>query len=90
MECVIQEWRGQEPTLNKRTCVFCTKTKSATHLFGVTAGKKHDGPIFKFFGVCDEHRDKLNALLSGEFDIDTIFLEKYRKGISRNRLNLRA
>jgi hypothetical protein len=40
--------------------------------------KRYDGIQMKLFGVCEKHFQQLNAMLSGEFDIDTIFLERYR------------
>jgi hypothetical protein len=78
METVISAVRGDSLDPTNKPCIFCCKT-TGHQLFGVTAGKKHDGVLLKTFSLCEEHLDKLNALLSGEFDIDLIQLEKYRK-----------
>lgn len=78
MESVVTVVRGDTLEANNRPCIFCGNTHE-TQLFGVTAGRKHDGILLKTFPLCPEHLDKLNALLSGEFEIDNIMLEKYRK-----------
>lgn len=78
MESVVQVVRGDSLDPKSHPCIFCGKT-SGSGLLGVTAGKKYDGTLLKTFSLCEEHFDKLNALLSGEFDIDLILLEKYRK-----------
>ena len=76
MESVVQVVRGSQLDPKTHHCVFCGVT--ATSLFCITKDKKYDGIVINSFGVCNEHLDKLNTLLSGEFDIDDIFLEKYR------------
>lgn len=77
METIIKEIRGD--SLEKPTeCSFCGETNNCS-IFGVITDKKFDGLTFKHFNVCKEHLHKLNSLLSGEFDIDQINLEKYRK-----------
>ena len=85
-ETVITKVRGRELEPNG-PCQFCPK--QATYIFGVVDSKKYDGYLFKGFPICDEHLDKLNALLSGEYDIDELFLEKYRMTGKRG-INLRA
>lgn len=75
-ETIIKELRGDK--LNASECVFCSSTHNCT-LFGISSGVRFDGVLLKHFGVCEEHLAKLNALLSGEFDIDRIDLERYRK-----------
>lgn len=75
-ETVIKALRGDE--LESKECIFCRSSSNCT-LFGISAGKRYDGVLLKHFGVCEEHLAKFNALLSGEFDIDRIDLEKYRK-----------
>jgi len=87
MECVLQVIRGNSLDHDGQICPFCGE--EAICMFGLTYGKKYDGVVFKGFGVCLEHKDKLNALLSGEFDIDEIYLEKYRKTMSK-KVRIRA
>jgi len=78
MEAVVQIVRGDNFNTDNKLCIFCEKTNQI-EIFCITAGKKHDGILVKGFPVCKEHLDKINALLSGEFDIDKISLEAYRK-----------
>lgn len=78
METIVNVVRGESLDATNKPCIFCGNT-SGHQLFGITAGVKYDGTLMKLFSLCEEHLDKLNALLSGEFDIDLIFLEKYRK-----------
>ena len=78
METIVKVVRGESLDAVNKPCIFCGKTSGA-QLFGVTAGVKYDGTLMKIFSLCEEHLDKLNALLSGEFDIDLIALDKYRK-----------
>lgn len=82
METVIQAVRGDSLDVQGKPCVFCGRTEG-TELFAITAGKKYDGTLIRSFPVCTEHQEKLNALLSGEFDIDLIELEHYRKPAGR-------
>lgn len=77
MECVAQAVRGSKLSSKGHYCIFC-KDKEAVSLFCITKQEKHDGTLLNGFGICQEHLDRLNALLSGEFDIDNIYLEKYR------------
>ena len=76
MEAIIQKIRGDD--IEAKKCNFCSKTENIK-IFGLILDAKHDGYLIKMFGVCPEHLDKLNALLSGEYEIDEIMLEKYRK-----------
>ena len=76
METIIEAKRGDK--LKAIECAFCGETKNCK-FFGVEAGERYDGTVLRHFGVCPEHLAKINALLSGEFDIDRIDLEKYRK-----------
>jgi len=78
MESIVTVVRGDSLDSTSKPCIFCQSIKD-TKLFGVTDGKKYDGVLLKTFPLCPEHLDKVNALLSGEFDIDSIMLEKYRK-----------
>ena len=78
METIVTAVRGDSLDSVNKPCIFCGSNNSS-QLFGVTAGKKYDGVLLKTFPLCEEHLDKVNALLSGEFDIDMIMLEKYRK-----------
>ena len=84
METVVKFVRGDSLEPAGKSCIFCGR-QACYHVFGVTAGKKYDGTLMKTFPLCEEHLDKINALLSGEFDIDMISLEKYRKTSSTLR-----
>lgn len=84
METIVKVVRGDSLEASNKPCIFCGKV-SGYQIFGVTAGQKHDGTLMKIFSLCEEHLDKLNALLSGEFDIDMIAMEKYRKHSSALR-----
>jgi transcription elongation factor Elf1 len=84
MECVVQVVRGQN--LDEGDCTFCGKLSIST--FCVTKGKKHDGTMISGFPICKEHHDKLNSLLSGEFDIDQIYLDRYKTSHTR-KINVR-
>lgn len=75
-ETIIQKIRGND--LKATECAFCGSTSNCK-MFGVEAGERYDGMLLKHFGICEEHLAKFNALLSGEFDIDKIDLERYRK-----------
>lgn len=83
MEAIINHVEGDQ--LEPKACVFCDKEKDIS-CFGVLPkeGIKWNGRLMTFFGVCEEHLDRINALLSGEYDIDTILLEKYRKPLGKN------
>lgn len=85
MESVIVVVTG-DPINPTGECQFCVK--KATNIFGVVTSKRWNGHLFKGFKVCEEHLDKLNALLSGEYDIDEMFLEKYKMTGERG-INLR-
>ena len=76
MECVVQVTRGSKLDPESESCSFCGN--KATAIFCVTKSIKYDGVVLSGFPICKEHHDKLNALLSGEFDIDQIYLEQYR------------
>lgn len=86
MECVVQVVRGSKLDPAKTSCAFCG-TDQTVSLFCITKETKYDGVLMTCFGICKEHLDRLNALMSGEFDIDDIFLEKYR--VKHKSLNLR-
>lgn len=73
----IIQWQRGDP-LEAKDCAFCGSTNNCT-IFGIESGKRHDGILLRHFSVCEEHREKLNALLSGEYDIDRINLEKLKK-----------
>jgi len=77
MECVVQVVRGQKLDIKNVTCSFCG-TDQTTSIFCITKETKYDGTLLQCFGICKEHLDRLNALMSGEFNIDDIFIEKYR------------
>lgn len=85
-ESIIKLERGD--ALKQKECAFCNSTQNIK-LFGIEAGDKYDGIVLKHFGVCPEHLGKINALLSGEFDIDKIDLERYRKAYVTKGLRLR-
>jgi hypothetical protein len=89
MESIVTVVRGESLDTTNKPCIFCGKTKNSK-LLATTAGKKYDGTLLRTFVVCEEHFDKINALLSGEFDIDSISLEKYRKKIPQATLRFRG
>jgi len=85
MESVIQKIRGDELDIHGE-CQFCRK--ASVSIFGIINGKKYDGSLFRGFYICDEHREKLNSLLSGEYDIDEICLDRFKAAATKG-LNLR-
>jgi hypothetical protein len=87
MEFIAQVVRGDKIDPEEYQCSFCDKKSVA--IFGITKSKKHDGTLFSGFGVCKEHNNKLNALLSGEFDIDFIYLKRQEASHKKN-FNLRG
>lgn len=90
MESIVQVVKGDQiDKPSDYTCEFCSKSTPASQLFGVTVVKKHSGVLLKLFGVCDDHLHRLNAMLSGEFDIDEIYLDRFRKG-ARKVLKVRG
>jgi len=86
METIIQKVRGDD--LKAKECTFCGSTDTCKP-FGIITGERYDGMLLRHFGVCEEHLAKLNALLSGEFDIDKIDLERYRKTFIGKGIRLR-
>jgi hypothetical protein len=82
MESIVQVVRGDSLDASSEPCIFCGRIESQ-QMFFLTAGKKYDGVLAKGFPICAEHQHKLDALLSGEFDIDLIELEKFRKPAGR-------
>ncbi len=82
METVVQVVRGDSLDVSNKPCIFCSRVESQ-EMFAITAGKKYDGVLLRGFPICSEHLHKLNALLSGEFDIDRIELESYRKSVGK-------
>lgn len=86
-ESVVQVVQGATLTPEGKECVFCGQTKGM-HLFSVSNGIKYNGVVLKHYPICTEHLDKLNALLSGEYEIDHIQLEQYRK--QNNNLRFRG
>lgn len=85
MESIVNVVQGDSLDATNKPCVFCSRA-SSKQLFGVTIGTKYNGTLMRLFPMCEEHLDKINALLSGEFDIDMIVLEKYRKSSATLRL----
>lgn len=81
----VKEGASLDPKLYN--CVFCKDR--AKQLFGATIKKKPRGDVIRHFGVCEKHLDKINALLSGEFDIDLILAES-RKTKNSKVINLRG
>ncbi|GAG12799.1 unnamed protein product [marine sediment metagenome] len=75
-ETIIKKVRGDD--LEPKECAFCG-SKDNLKFFGTNVDKRYDGMVMRHFGVCDEHLAKINAILSGEFDIDRIDLERFRK-----------
>ncbi|MCK9429032.1 MAG: hypothetical protein M0R17_03350 [Candidatus Omnitrophica bacterium] len=87
MECVVQVVRGNSLDITSKTCMFCDEPAQA--YFCITGKLKHDGISIQGYEVCNKHLERINALLSGEFEIDNIYLEKYRNK-SGKILNLRG
>lgn len=77
-ESVIQLVQGDSLDPTGKECIFCGRVRDP-HMFSVSIGKRHNGVLLKHYVVCGEHLDKLNALLSGEYEIDAIQLDKYKK-----------
>lgn len=77
-ESVIQLVQGDSLNPEGKECIFCGRVENP-QLFSVSQGRRHNGVLLKHYVVCEEHLDKLNALLSGEYEIDAIQLDKYRK-----------
>lgn len=82
MEMIVQVVRGNSLDAAHEPCTFCGRIDQQS-IFLVTAGKKYDGTMLRGFAICAEHLHKLNALLSGDFDIDKIELEKYKKSVGK-------
>jgi hypothetical protein len=82
METVIQVVRGDPLDTSNKHCIFCGRNNN-TQIFSITVKLTYDGTLIKGFPICEEHLSKLNALLSGEFDIDKIELEAYRKAAGK-------
>lgn len=82
METVVQVVRGDSLDASSEPCIFCGRIDKQ-EIFAITSGKKYDGILLKSFPICSEHLHKLNAMLSGEFDIDLIELEEYRKSVGK-------
>lgn len=89
MESVVTLVRGDSLEAEGKPCIFC-ENPAGKNLLAVTSGKKYDGMLLRTFPVCEEHADKINALFSGEFDIDLIQLEKYRKQNPKAALHFRG
>lgn len=86
METVIKVIEGDPvDILDNGECIFCDS--QSTHVFMTTIGKKYNGTLVKGFKICTEHMDKLNAILSGKFDIDLVYLRKYNQ--TKRPFNLR-
>ena len=85
-ESIINYIRGDK--LESDVCQFCGSSKNCK-IFGMISRDNFDGKVLMHFSVCEEHLSKLNALLSGEFDIDRINLEKYRKHYGVKGIRLR-
>lgn len=79
METIVSVVKGESLNPDStNNCIFCGKLEKCT-IFSIITCKKADGLLLKSFYLCSEHLEKLNTILSGEFDIDTIFLEKFAK-----------
>lgn len=86
-ESLVEVKEGASLDPKNYTCVFCSN--KADQLFGTTIQHKPRGDVIKHFGVCEKHLEKINALLSGEFDIDIILAES-RKRKNSKVINLRG
>lgn len=87
MECVVQVVRGDSLNPSTESCSFCGNKCEA--IFCITKNIKHDGTVLSGFPICEEHKTKLNALLSGEFDIDQIYLDRYKTAGHVRKINVR-
>lgn len=74
MDAVVKVVRGQD--LKATSCSFCNKHDNVK-VFAIVDRETYDGHQIRAWGICEEHFDKLNALLSGEFDIDNIKAKQY-------------
>lgn len=86
MESIVQVVQGDQLNIENKQCIFCNN--AAESIFAITKSKKHNGTLITCFPVCKDHRARLNALLSGEFDIDQIYLEQFRSNNIR-KINVR-
>jgi hypothetical protein len=85
MESVITVVRGDRLTSSK--CKFCNK--EALYQLLLTKKATSDGIRVYWFGICEEHKDKINTIISGQYDIDLLFSDKPEKE-RRRSINLRS
>lgn len=77
-ESIVKVVRGSQlKDPSKYGCEFCSE--DSEQIFGVTVKNTYQGTMIRHYAVCKRHLMKLNALLSGEFNIDEIYLEALRK-----------
>lgn len=89
MESIVKVVEGDSlDSPEKVTCAFCNN--KSEQFFAITTRKIRTGILVKSFGACKEHLHKLNALLSGEFDIDEIFTERFRRTRKRRTIKIRG
>lgn len=87
MKTIIKEIRGDAFNV-KNECVFCLNT--GQYIFGFITEKKADGLLFNNFNMCENHFNKLNTMLSGDFDIDKINTDQYKKKHSNSGIRMRS
>lgn len=84
MDAVIEIVEGDKPE-DATTCAFCGKTTNVSQ-FGLILNKRYNGYVLKFMGICEDHLAKIEALLTGETDINKIYCEKTTKSTPFLRL----
>jgi hypothetical protein len=88
MESIIKIKSGDKLT-TLTSCEFCGHPSE--DVLGVILADDYLGEnsyVLRSFGICENHKKKINALLSGEYDIDSIFTLEYKKG--QKHLKLRG
>lgn len=83
-EALINKTEGSD--LIQTECVFCDSQKNIKS-FGIITDKIGGLYKFKFFGACEDHINKINKILSGEFHVDNIGSKNIK---NVNTCNLRS
>lgn len=83
MEAIIQVIEGDKFE-DTQTCIFCDK--STTIAFGLITDKKYNGHIIKYYGICTEHLEIIESILTGEFNINKLHNKPFNQDIPFLRL----
>ena len=88
MEALIQIHEGNIP--KNGTCFYCDN--KARYIIGMIDTENMvktevDNYVFTSVGLCVNHAEAFNSLLSGEHDIDKLLI--HRTNFKKNKLNLR-